>query len=79
MAIAILADDHDKIQIKRGIQSTSLSVSLVKKVTMQRGEFNFITDIAIGKNGLCVHVVDAKNKRLQLIEGIDWYVARYFV
>ena len=46
---------------------------------MQRGEFNFIIDIAIGKNGLYVHVVDAKNKRLQLIEGIDWYVARYFV
>ena len=45
----------------------------------QRGEFNFITDTANGKNGLYVYVVDTKNKRLQLIKGIDWHVARYFV
>ena len=35
----------------------------------QKGEFNSITDMAIGKNG--VYVVDARNKRLQLIEGIE--------
>ena len=65
----IFADDHDKNQIKMWNPKHQL-VGQFGKEGDQKGEFNSITDVAIGKNGL--YVVDSKNKRLQLIEGIDW-------
>jgi len=65
----IFADDNDKNQIKMWNPNHQL-IGLYGQEGDQKGEFNFITDMAIGKNGL--YVVDAKNKRLQLIEGIKW-------
>ena len=65
----IFADDNDKNLINMWNPKHHL-IGRFGKEGDQKGEFNSITDMAIGKNGL--YVVDARNKRIQLIEGIDW-------
>lgn len=65
----IFADDNDKNHIKMWNPKHQL-IGQFGQEGDQKGEFNSITDMAIGKSGL--YVVDAKNKRLQLIEGINW-------